>query len=303
MGTSGAYGGSGKQGWRDARRRLEQLIEGDGGGGNGDAQDREPNVEHGPADGDRRPEPGRPAEADPYGPLASTIANALISDDPDLRPRTPRVYPLPSLLPSRRRAEGGGGGGAGGVRSGSNAGSGRPAATGRGISRSAQRGGAALAAAYAYRQRDRAALETLNLDLDELDRVGPRERAQRILAAVLGDANVPDSDAIRRAVGEQLRQILGENPPSPLESIRAMIASYVFQMGIEELRAGRRAGLNRDEVLAAERGLRNYLERRVRTVGANLGDAIPIAAMQAAAAQILREGLRLVRASTARGTA
>lgn len=222
MGTSGAYGGSGKGAWNNARSELESLV-GEAGGG-GDAQpgsDRPPEPPGAGAtsgtDGAAGPNGGDAGAAD----LAAAIAAALQSDDPDLRPRAPRIYPLTGLLPSRG-ASGGGGGGSGGASSGANfASSGTPSTGRRNVSRSVQRGGAALAAAYAYREGNREALRALSLDIDELAALGPRQRLERILAVVLGDANHPDESALRRAVAEQMKEILlRDTPQSPLDAIQ-----------------------------------------------------------------------------------
>lgn len=294
MGTSGAYGGSGKSSWKAAREQLEALA-GDAGPGDGRGEaGRRPGGddgagETGTAVGAGGGDAGGAASA---ADLAAAIAAALQRDDPDLRPRAPRVYPTGSLLPSR------GGGGRGGGRSGASFASGGSTTAGRrSVSRSAQRGGAALGAAYAYREGNREALRALNLDFDELAALGPRQRFDRILAVVLGDANHPDEYALRRAVAEQMKTILlSETPQSPLEAIRGMIGSLVFQLGVLELRAQRRAGLDLTAVAAAERQLRRWIDLRVRSVGAGLTSNIPVAGMQAAAARILQESTRILRA-------
>jgi hypothetical protein len=75
-----------------------------------------------------------------------------------------------------------------------------------------------------------------------------------------------------------------------------MISSLVFQLGVLELRAQRKSGLDLPAVAAAEGQLRRWLDVRVRSVGRGLTDAMPLAEMQAASAQILQEAMRILRA-------
>lgn len=73
-------------------------------------------------------------------------------------------------------------------------------------------------------------------------------------------ATNPDEYALRRAASEQLKSIvLGEQPPTVIEAIQDFIASFVFQLGLLELRAQRRAGLDAGTVAGIERSLKRWL--------------------------------------------
>jgi len=283
VGTSGAYDGSSNSAWQAARGHYQALLDGvAGGGGDGPAG----------AGGDR-PTGGDAAVAE----AAAAIAAALSKHDPDLKLVRPRIYPLPNLLPSRR-GRGGGGGGGGGV-SGSNRGSGRSRdGSRRPVAKGIQRGALAVQAAHAYRARDAALLADLNLDLDELDQLGPRARCARILTAVLGDGNHPDDEAIRRASAEQVKAIiLGDEPPSALASIQGLVAGIVLQLGLVELRAQQRAGVAPSAVVRIEETLRHWLESRVRSLRLGIADNVPPRMIRETAARVAQEAVRIVRAA------
>ena len=289
MGTSGSYGGSGNRAWAAARQRFEQLIPTDEGGGAGTAAHAADDVPG------SAPASAQGANDDALAAAAAAIATALSRDDRDLRPRAPRAYPLDTLLP-RRRGRGGGGGGT----RGASRGTGRTGdGSRRSVSKGFQRGASALAAGYALRQGDRAALEELGLDLDELQGLGPRQQSDRILAAVLGDSNHPDEHALRKAATEQLKAVIvAQEPPPALEAVQDFISGFVYQLGLIELRAQRKAGSDSVVIARIEQQLKRWIRSRVRSVRAGLATAsiIPVAEIRALAARIGQEAIRILRA-------
>ena len=142
MGTSGAYGGSGRQDWTNAGEALADLPpDGPSAGGGGEGDDS--------------------AVEDFW----QGVADALAGEDPTLRRplATDDPFPLASLLP-RRTSGGGGGGAAGGVGHGESGASGRTGVrSGRSVTRSAARGGAAIGGAFALRAGDAGPLGELGL--------------------------------------------------------------------------------------------------------------------------------------------
>jgi hypothetical protein len=194
------------------------------------------------------------------------------------------------------RGTGGGGGGGGTSRGRGRTGDGSR----RSVSRGIQRGSSALAAGYALRERDRAALETLHLDLDNLQTLRPRQQCDRILAAVLGDGDHPDEYALKKAAAEQLKAILSaETPPSALETVQDFISGYIYQLGLLEIRAQMKAGLDTALVVRIEKDLKAWIKSRVRAARAGLAvaAAIPVAQMQDVAARIGNEAIRIIRAA------
>lgn len=315
MGTSGSYGGSGKSSWQAARRRFEELAESGGGGGagadagSGDATAADTPAADAAQGGGAAGAPAATNDA-ALGAAAAAIAAALARDDPDLGRRTPRIYPLPGLLPRLSgRGSGGGGWGTGGGGSTGGGGGGGGASRGvgrigdgsrRSVSRGIQRGSSALAAGYALREVDRAALETLHLDLDTLQTLGPRQQCDRILAAVLGDGDHPDEYALKKAAAEQLKAILSaETPPSALETVQDFISGYIYQLGLLEIRAQMKAGLDTALVVGIEKDLKAWIKSRVRAARAGLAAAaaIPVGQMQEIAARIGNEAIRIIRAA------
>lgn len=312
MGTSGSYGGSGKSSWQAARRHFEELVERGGHGGaragavsGVDPADDSPSGDA--AEGGGVPA-GAPAEGTDggIGAAAAAIAAALARDDPELRPRNAHIYALTGLLPhlSGRGAGGGGGaaaGGGGARGAGTSRGTGRTGdGSRRSVSRGIQRGSSAIAAGYALREGDRAALETLHLDLDTLQVLGPRQQCDRILAAVLGDGDHPDEYALKKAAAEQLKAILSSGTlPSALETIQDFVSGYIYQLGLLEIRAQMKAGLDTARVIGIEKDLKMWIRSRVRAARAGLAAAaaIPVAQMRDVAARIGNEAIRIIRAA------
>ncbi len=295
MGTSGAYGGSQRKQWRQARDLFIQLPD----AGSGDED------EHGqPAPDPSHPDQGPPPDQDPIDGLGHAVVEGLLDDDPTLLGPPPRDadFPLAALLPSRPRGGGGGGGpgGAGGVVYGEGASAGRTGArSSRSVLRSAARGGAALGAGYALRRGDADALADAGLDLDELRQLSPRMQAARILDAVLGDPGHPDETALRRATAEQLKQILqGDPAPDEGSTLRGFIANLVFQLSLVELRSAIRSGaLDASSAARRERRLWRWIERRVRRVSLPAVGRLATSAFRAVAAQMTQEAFSILRAT------
>lgn len=304
MGTSGSYGGSGSKPWDKTRATFEAAIAGAGagaptaapsaGGPAGVPPSAVPPVAGGPTAG---------AFPDPLAPIAGAIADALWHDDP--RVRRPAISPIGSLLPRARvggrGVGGGGGGGGGGARTiAHSGGSGREGTRSRRqISRGVQRGAAAIAAGYAVRSGDRAALESLRLDLDQLRGMTVFKQCDRILAALIGEGAHPDDAVFRKAAAEQVKAVLSaDTPPDPLRVIQDYVARVVVDLGILEIRAQMKAGLPDAEVVEKERDLKDYVRARVRNLGHRLaGDGVvSVRNLQETAARVTREALAVLRA-------
>lgn len=290
MGTSSSYGGSGRGEWDRVREQFQHMSAAPAPGGDAPPEPAPPpNNDTPPPDA-----PPDPHDAD-VADLAAALAAALAKEDPDLRPREPNYYALASLFSSGGGR--GGGGGAGGSR-GSSRTSGRagdrsPRLTGKGI----QRGGAVLAAGVAYQQRDAAALQSFGLSLDELDALAPRARCARILA-VLGDSTHPDDLALKRASMEQLKALLlNPNPPSTVEMIRDLVASYVSQLCFIELGKMHMAGqINAAEVVSKEKRLVRWVRATLRRVRLPEGRQILPNEIQGLAAKACQDGIAMLRA-------
>ena len=154
MGTSGAFGGSGTNDWQDVRSLWADL-------GDAPASPGAGNVSSG--------------EGGDYDSLGSALARALLG-----RSNSSAVAPtLGAVLPQRRSS---------GRNTVSSRSGGGQAGT-RNFSRQAARGGAAIGAAYAYRDRDVNSLREFGLNLADLDAMSPRNRCSAILDQI-GRAHV-----------------------------------------------------------------------------------------------------------------
>jgi len=285
MGHSGAYGGSTRQNWTSAHQQLGDLPAKTGSDG---------------SDGD-----ADPAVAE----LWSTIADALVDDDPSLAgpQATEDTYPLTDLLPRRPGVPGpsaGGGGGASGRRRGGTV-RGETGSTGRrgaGSSRSARqgaaRGGAALGAAYALREGDAGALAAFGLDLEELRTLSPTRQCVRILDAVLGEGGHPDDYALRRAVAAAIKEVLQSvQPPDEVDALRGFVANFVLQIALVELEGELASGqVAPSEAASRESRMRRWIRSRVRLVPFPTSGRLPIARFREAAAQLSQEAIRILRA-------
>jgi len=283
MGTSGAWGGSQTQRWRQARQLLDQLPD------------------SGPPDPRPHPDTDPPADPPPAADaLLDAIATGLTGDDPSAT-ADPPGQPLPSLgalLGPRRPDRGsGGGGGSAGRGSGGGGGGGR-----RQLSRTAQRGGVAIGAAYALRRGDAAALADVGLDLAELQAMSPRAQRMALLDAILGQPDHPDDVAVRRAADEQLRELLTTSPdgdPDPLDLLRGFVGKLIHRVAVVELVDQLdRGATDQAAALRKERRIGEWIRARLRRerFGAT-GALVALADFQRVAARLLATALSILRST------
>ncbi|BDZ45243.1 hypothetical protein GCM10025866_11520 [Naasia aerilata] len=288
MGTSGAFGGSGAAAWDKVRSAWEAMGSA---GGDGAASTEAPPPSA---------VPDVPAAAESpsaYDSLISAIADALIGEDPDARRRNVPTVPRAQTMPSPRRGrQSGGSSGGGGSASG---GSGR-ASAGRRITGQAARGGNAIGAAVAYRNRDVAGLADFGLSLDELDALSPRMRFARILDVAIGQAGHPDEQAMRQASLEQIKALLSAGTdgarPTGMEALRDFISELTVRIGLIELR---------DQVLAKtvspkqaqqrETGLRQWVSAKVQGIDLGQYGRVSTRDFHQVARQMSADVLRLLR--------
>lgn len=253
MGTNGAFGGSDAAAWEQARDQWTAL----GGSSWSAAEEASPS--------DSQPqERGDPA----FDPLITAIAEALIGEDPDARRPAVPTFPLSATLPRRGNSSGAGSAGGGGGGGGTGLAGGGSSSGARRVTSQAARGGNAIGAATAYRDRDAATLAGYGLTLDELDALSPRMRYGRILDVAIGQAGHPDEQAMRQASLEQIKALLAgaadAAKPTGLEAIRDFIGELTIRLGLIELR---------DQILAntvtakqahqRETGLRQWVKAKV----------------------------------------
>lgn len=288
MGTCGAYGGSDSSAWKRVREEwggLGPASGGDGASGSpGGAADQT-------TDGGSGADDGGPA----YDALASAIASALLGEDTDSRRRRVPPAALGSVLARRGGGRGGAGSGGGGVGP-----CGGGSVGGRRITSQAGRGGAAIGAAAAYRDRDANALAEYGLTLDELDALTPRMRCARILDVAIGQAGHPDEQAMREASLAQIKALVSGNAEeaatSPVEAVRDFIAELSIRLGLIELR---------DQILTnatsvaqsrqRERGLRQWVKAKVSGLDLARYGQVSTGQLHQLARQMSADVLRLLR--------
>lgn len=286
MGTNGAFGGSGAATWEAVRQEWESLG----------VPDSEPSE----SSGDGGDAPTADGDSQPYDALVQAIAQALIGEDPDARQPTVPQVPLSSVLPSRRGGRGGGGGGgAAGGTAGGGSGSSRSMSGTRRVTAQAARGGSAIGAATAYRNRDAAALAEFGLSLDELDSLSPRMRCARILDMAIGQAGHPDEQALRHASLEQIKALTaGSDDPqaSGLESLRAFIGELTVRLGLVELRDQYLAkDLTAKQTLQREKGLRQWVKAKIARMDIGKYGRVSPTEFHQVAKQMSADALRLLR--------
>jgi hypothetical protein len=284
VGTNQAFGGSGSADWNRVREEWAGLGSGGSGAGSGG------NPGEGPPDG-----PPETPDEKPYDALLAAIAQALIGEDKDARrPAVPSV-PLPAVLPRRGRGGGTGEGGSGGSIGASGSSSG-----GRRVTAQAARGGSAIGAAAAYRDRDAAALAAYGLTLEELDALSPRMRCARILDVAIGQAGHPDEQAMREASVAQVKALVSGAADaagiSPLESVRAFIAELTVRLGLIELRDQYLAQtVTAAETLAREKGMRQWISAKVARLDLARYGHVSTTEIHQVARQMSADVLRLLR--------
>jgi len=242
MGTSGAYGGSGKSSWKKARDAAQKTL---GQGGAGGA-----NAPNGP--------PPPLTERPDFFELLREIGNGLKADDPDLRRRghLPRI-PLSQILAAGTAIAGLpflGSVAQGTTRE-------RPVVAG------ARRTGAAVGGGIAVRTGDAAALEQLGLDLTDLESLSPRDQAQRIIDRVFGASSDENEQAFREASTIILLELL-EHPdeiPDYQQIICDAASEVVYRRALVEFHDQLLAGnVSHDHVRELERQLREYIRDLMR---------------------------------------
>lgn len=281
MGTNQAFGGSGSADWKRVREEWAGL--GSGGGAGGD-----------PGEGPPEGPPDQPDEK-AYDALLAAIAQALIGEDKDARrPAVPSV-PLPAVLPRRGR-----GGGTGDGASGAGIGSSGSSTGGRRVTAQAARGGSAIGAAAAYRDRDAVALAAYGLTLEELDALSPRMRCARILDVAIGQAGHPDEQAMREASVAQVKALVSGTADavgiSPLESVRNFIAELTVRLGLIELRDQYLAqAATAAETLVREKGMRQWISAKVARLDLAKYGRVSTTEIHQVARQMSADVLRLLR--------
>ena len=274
MGTSGSYGGSGSAEWSAAHDAFDAL----------------PGVGTGPADTLDLPD-GQQFLDD----VVQALATALSKDDADHGTVPAGGYPLSALIATARGSGGGGGGGgAGGAAGPGRIGGGSQ----RQVLKGSSRGAAALAGAYALRNGDAAQLRELGLDFRELSSLPRRTQISRILQAVLGDAGHPDEAALRRATVKHVKDVLlAVEPPTPEDSLRGLVAEWIYELGLVELQSQKASdNLTPEEAVRKQGWLRSWLQRRVRHVSVPDTRRMTVKEFTATAARVTREALRILRA-------
>ncbi|PJM91338.1 hypothetical protein [Streptomyces sp. CB01373] len=276
MGTSGAYGGSGSAEWSAAHDAFDAL----------------PGTGTGPADTPDLPDGQQQLLDD----VVQALATALNKDDADHGTVPAGGYPLSALIaPARGSGGGGGGGGAGGAAGpGGRIGGGSQ----RQVLKGSSRGAAALAGAYALRNGDAAQLRELGLDFTELSSLPRRTQISRILQAVLGDAGHPDEAALRRATVKHVKDVLlAAEPPTPEDSLRGLVAEWIYELGLVELQSQKASdNLTPEEAVRKQGWLRSWLQRRVRHISVPDTRRMTVKEFTATAATVTREALRILRA-------
>jgi hypothetical protein len=268
VGTSGSYSGSGGA-WNGARKELGDLLS----GGGATADDV-----LAPAAGaiDWDDAAGEGAEADP----------------PEGTPDAPGSGQVPlrgtSVAPIRIGGRGGRGGGTGGgTRHGSGAGGGRRSGTGRSRQRAA-RVGAGVAAGYALRSGDAAALRRLGLDLAALVTLSPRQQAQRIIDTLAGTAATLADGEVNRAASTMIIWLLeADAPPTAAETVSFFATECVYQIMLTELGSEMRDG-SRDgaATVVPEDELRGVIEARVAGLKIE-GDSVDADELEGAISEVL----------------
>ena len=290
MGTNQAFGGSGSAEWERVREEWAGLGSGGPGAGAGKG---DPGEAEGPPGEDSSDKSPGPASEDAYSALIAAIAQALTGEDKDARrPAVPAV-PLSAVLPRRGRGAGGDGGSSGARGGGSSSGS-------RRVTAQAARGGSAIGAAVAYRDRDAEALASYGLTLDELDALSPRMRCARILDMAIGQAGHPDEQAMREASVAQVKALVSGAAEtagvSPLEAVRDFIAELTVRLGLIELRDQYLAQMmTAAESRTREKGLRQWVRAKVARLDLTRYGRVSTTDLHQVARQMSADVLRLLR--------
>lgn len=243
MGTSRGFGGSGGKNAKDLRDSIADWL-----------TDAPPTLPVDATMGDD----SRPQD-DPSGDA---------SINPTSLPATIDLRPAIRLLTRRRGGgDGPGGGGAGGVGGSANGGSGRSGGGARrSLGTTSRAAGRAGALARAYVAGDRAALQQLGLNYDELTALGDMVAVgtRIVQAAFESQANSTiEDDESREIVAEIVEWIL-ETPasqvPSPDEIVRRSIEVIIADVTLTEVGEQIRKEPSREKRAAAEQEVRDAAE-------------------------------------------
>ncbi|QOV33261.1 hypothetical protein IM697_23765 [Streptomyces ferrugineus] len=275
MGTSGSYGGSGSAEWSAAHDAFDALPA--TGTGSADSPDTTDLPD---------------SQQQLLDDVVQALANALNKDDADHGTVPAGGYPLSALIAPARGS--GGGGGAGGAAGPGRVGGGSQ----RQVLKGSSRGAAALAGAYALRNGDAAQLRELGLDFTELSSLPRRTQISRILQAILGDAGHPDEAALRRATVKHVKDVLlAAEPPTPEDSLRGLVAEWIYELGLVELQSQKASdNLTPEEAVRKQGWLRSWLQRKVRHISVPDTRRMTVKEFTATAARVTREALRILRA-------
>ena len=276
MGTSGVYGGSKSQAWKDVRELWSGFT-------------LSP-VPETPDDGEPSPPPDPPQPPDGLDSLGTALAQALLGARIPITAAS--TITLSSILPARR------GPGDGNTGGGSSRGVGGSGAR-RDVLRHAARGGAAIGAASAYRDRDQTALAEFGISLAQLDTMTPRQRCAAILDLALGEAGHPDEQAVRSAAIEEVKKIMNNLAPqqSALESVRDFIGALAVQIGLVELGKRILAGTtSRTDAARKERDLKQWVVSKMRTLDLTQYGTVSSVRCHQVAFDMARNALRLMAA-------
>lgn len=270
MGTSGAFGGSDTKKWMKVRLTLGQALEaGTPGAGGDDA----PGVEE----------------------VMSEVAEALIGDDPSVRPGRRISNPTPSSTVENLLGHLGRGGRTG-RRGAAGGGGGR-----RSIGSSARGGGRAVYAAYAAASGNASALATVGVDFADLRGRDWYEQVLVIVDTVIGTSSNADEHALRSAVVEILLTM--EEPTTlgdPVEALRDVIAAYVCELAVVELTAALTAEeITEAEAAAFEHEVRAYVDVRRDGIDLPVGAVHTVTDFEDAAELLTQEVLLILRAGGA----
>lgn len=283
MGTSGSYGGSNRQAWRNARQLLLDL----------------PSVATtGGTDGKTTPD-----DLDRLEPLCTAIGDALAGDDASLKDPAldDEMLSWDRLLPRARPSRVPASAGVGGFVSGKSQPAGRSGSgSRRQIVRGAARGGAALGAAYAIRRGDAEALGDLGLDLDSLRSQSVVQQCASILDAVLGEGGHPDEYALRKASLESLKDVLSSGvPPAESDALRTFVVSYVYELALVELQSQLAAkSIDAAQSARLERSIKRFLQRSVSHTTIQSSGRLTSVDFRRTAAQLTKQAIQIIRAAS-----
>lgn len=261
MGTSSSYKGSSSASWKNARDRFNEVDSNSG-------------------------------ENTDVSSTANAIGNALSNDLPI---KISISFSISSLS-ARGGSGGGGGAGAGGSRERQNGRAGSKSV--RQPLRGAARGATAIRAAFDLLNGNRAELDKLGLNLDELQGLGPQEQCARIVDVIIGDANHPDDAALKRAVIEHLKNILlPDEAPSIEDTVKSFVGEWIFQLALVELRAeSNQEAVNAADIRQKENKLKDWLRVRMKQMSFPDAENLSAQKLANATAKLTSQAIALLKA-------